>query len=294
MVDFLKARWFCLGFSVLLVIAFASGFFYKRATTGSAFKYSIDFTGGTQAHFKFKQPVSAMKVQEILAKKGWHAEVGEFGSPVDIRVRVVKEFTNDAKGLAERMREAITEAMPDNPVALMQSEAVGESVGNVLRANSLWAILLSILAILAYITFRFWAGAFGAGAVAALIHDTIVLLSACMFLNIEISMTVIGAILALLGYSNNDTIVNFSQIRKNLKQMHGASLYTIINTSINQMLRRTILTSFATALTVLSMYLFGGEVLRDFSFLFLLGIVFGTFSSVYIASPVVLWFYKEK
>jgi preprotein translocase subunit SecF len=293
MIDFLKARWVCLVFSVALVSTFIGGFIYKRATKGSAFEYSIDFTGGTQAHFKFEKPIHAVNIKEILAKKGWNAEVGEFGSPTDIRVRV-KEFTNDAKGLAEHMREAIEQAVPDNPVKLMQSEAVGESVGNVLRSNSVWAIILSILAILAYIAFRFWSGAFGAGAVVSLIHDTIVLLSACMFFNIEISMTVIGAILALLGYSNNDTIVNFSQIRKNLKQMRGASLYTIINTSINQMLRRTILTSVATGLTVLSMYMFGGEVLRDFSLIFLLGIVFGTFSSIYIASPIVLWFYKEK
>jgi preprotein translocase SecF subunit len=293
MIDFLKARWVCLGFSVVLVSTFIGGFIYKKATKGSAFEYSIDFTGGTQAHFKFEKPIHAIDVKEILAKKGWNAEVGEFGSSTDIRVRV-KEFTNDAKGLAEHMREAIEQTLPDNPVKLMQSEAVGESVGDVLRSNSIWAIFLSILAILAYIAFRFWSGSFGAATVISLVHDTIVLLGACMFLNIEISTTVIAAILALLGYSNNDTIVNFSQIRKNLKQMHGASLYTIINTSLNQMLRRTILTSVATALTVLSMYLFGGEVLRDFSLLFLLGIVFGTYSSIYIASPIILWFYKEK
>ena len=135
--------------------------------------------------------------------------------------------------------------------------------------------------------------AFGLGAVVSLVHDTVVMLGACIFLNIEISMTVIGAILALLGYSNNDTIVNFSQIRKNIKQMRGASLYDIINTSVNQMLRRTILTSAATALTVLAMLIFGGEVLRDFSLIFLIGIIFGTYSSIYIASPIVMWFYKE-
>jgi preprotein translocase SecF subunit len=183
--------------------------------------------------------------------------------------------------------------MPDNPVALMQSEAVGESVGEMLRSNSFYAVLFSILAILLYIAFRFWSVAFGLGAVVSLVHDTVVMLGACMFLNIEISMVVIGAILALLGYSNNDTIVNFSQIRKNIKQMRGASLYDIINTSINQMLRRTIMTSAATSLVVLAMLIFGGEVLRDFSLIFLVGIIFGTYSSIYIASPVVMWFYKE-
>ena len=292
MIDFLKARWVCAGISVFIFAAFIAGFMYKRATKGSAFEYSIDFTGGTQALFKFAKPMSTIQLKDILAKGGWPtAMAGEFAAD-EIMVRV-KEFTNDAKGLAERMREVIAAAVPDNPVQLMQSEAVGESIGSMLRWNSFYAVILSILAILLYIAFRFWSMAFGLGAVVSLVHDTVVMLGACMFLNIEISMTVIGAILALLGYSNNDTIVNFSQIRKNIKQMHGASLYDIINTSVNQMLRRTILTSAATALTVISMLIFGGEILRDFSLIFLIGIIFGTYSSIYIASPIVMWFYKE-
>ncbi len=293
MIDFLKARWVCAGFSLLIFVVFITGIVYKLATKQSAFEYSLDFTGGTQALFKFAKPMSTITLRDILAKAGWpHVMSAEFASD-EIMVRV-KEFTNDAKGLAEHMREAIVQAVPDNPVQLMQSEAVGESIGSVLRWNSIYAIIFSILAILLYIAFRFWSFAFGLGAVVALVHDTVVMLGACLLFNIEISMTVIGAILALLGYSNNDTIVNFSQIRKNIKQMRGASLYDIINTSLNQMLRRTILTSVATALTVLAMLFFGGEVLRDFSLIFLIGIIFGTFSSIYVASPIVLWFYKEK
>lgn len=294
MIDFLKARWVCAGISVIIFASFIGGFFYKRATRPShcAFEYDIDFTGGTEALFKFAKPVSTMQLKEILTNNGWpHAITAETaGNGVMVRV---KEFTNDAKGLAEHMREAIANAVPGNPVELMQSSAVGESVGN-MRSNSFYyAVIFSILAILLYIAFRFWSLAFGLGAVVALVHDTVVMLGACMFLNIEISMIVIGAILALLGYSNNDTIVNFSQIRKNIKQMHGVPLRDIINTSVNQMLRRTILTSVATALTVLAMLVFGGEVLRDFSLIFLIGIIFGTYSSIYIASPIVMWFYKE-
>ncbi len=293
MIDFLKARWACAAFSIFIFVSFVAGFLYKRATKGSAFEYALDFTGGTEASFKFVRPVSTVDVRRILSEGGWpNAVVREFSSAEEIVVRV-KEFTNDAKGLAERMREVISKAMPDNPVALIGGEAVGESVGSVLRSNSVYAVVLSILAILLYLAFRFWSLAFGMGAVVALVHDTIVMLGACMFLNIEISMTVIGAILALLGYSNNDTIVNFSQIRKNVKALHGSSLYDIINTSVNQMLRRTILTSFATALTVMSMLVFGGAALRDFSLVFLIGIIFGTYSSIYIASPIVMWFYRE-
>lgn len=292
MIDFLKARWVCATISFFIFAVFIAGFFYKRATKGSAFEYSIDFTGGTQALFKFAKPMSTIQLKGILEKGGWpHVIAGEFAAD-EIMVRV-KEYTNDAKGLAEHMREAITKAVPENPVQLMQSESVGESVGEVLRWNSFYAVFLSIIAILMYIAFRFRSWAYGMGAVVSLVHDTVVMLGACMFLDIEISMMVIGAILALLGYSNNDTIVNFSQIRKNVKQMHGVSLYDIINTSVNQMLRRTLLTSFATALTVLAMLFFGGEVLRDLSLIFLIGIIFGTYSSIYIASPIVMWFYKE-
>lgn len=295
MIDFLKARWVCAVFSIVILSSFIAGFIYKKAVKGSAFEYNIDFTGGTQALFKFEKPMSILNLRKILEKGGWaNANTTEFaGHENEIMVRV-KESVNDAKGLAEHMREVIAKAAPENPVKLMQSESVGESVGSVLRSNSIYAILFCIIVILLYIMFRFRSFAFGFGTVMALLHDTIVMLGACIFLNIEISMTVIGAILALIGYSNNDTIVNFAQIRKNLKVMHGASLYEIINTSVNQMLRRTILTSFATALTVLAMYMFGGEILRDFSLIFLIGIVIGTYSSIYVASPMILWLYKEK
>jgi preprotein translocase SecF subunit len=293
MVDFLKARWVCAFVSLSMFGLFIGGCIYKYHVYGSPFEYDIDFTGGTQAHFKFEKPVHVSQLRDILAKAGWaHTNTREF-SANEVLVRV-KEFSNDSKGLAEHMREAIKNGMPDNPVTLMQSEAVGESVGSMLRLNSMYAVLLSILVILLYIAFRFRSVAFGLGAVSALVHDVIAMLGACMLFNIEISMTVIGAMLALLGYSNNDTIVNFAQIRKNIKQMHGASLYDIINTSVNQMLRRTILTSVATGLTVLAMLIFGGEALRNFSLMFLIGIVVGTYSSIYIASPIVLWFYKEK
>lgn len=292
MIDFLKARWICAFISLSFFGLFIGTFIYRYAQNKPFFDYDIDFTGGTQALFKFEKPIHVTQLRTILTNAGWpHANTREFSAD-EILVRV-KEFTNDSKGLAEHMRETIAKAIPDNQVFLMQSEAVGESVGSMLRLNSIYAIILSILAILLYIAFRFRSLAFGLGAVSALVHDVVAMLGACMLFNIEISMTVIGAMLALLGYSNNDTIVNFAQIRKNIKHMHGASLYNIINTSVNQMLRRTILTSVATGLTVLAMFIFGGEVLRSFSLMFLIGIVVGTYSSIYIASPIVLWFYRE-
>lgn len=293
MIDFLKARFACAIFSVVIICSFFGVFFYKLYTQGHAFEYSIDFTGGTSALLKFEKPVSTLEVKKILENVGYKDFTTRDFSATEVLVRT-KEHEADAKGLAEKMREQIASALPNNIVELLQCEAVGKSVGEVLRAKSVYAIFFSILAILLYIAFSFWSFAFGFGAVVALIHDTIVMLFVCMFFGREISMTVIGAILALLGYSNNDTIVIFSQIRKNLKSMRGARLYDIVNTSLNQVLRRTLLTSSATALVVISMLIFGGETLRDFSLILLVGIAFGTYSSIYIASPIMMLFYREK
>lgn len=294
MIDFLKARWICATFSLIIFGAFFAGAWYKYSTKNSVFDYAIDYTGGTQVHFKFAKPMSTITVRDILSKAGWpNTMVREFSSSdSEIQVRT-KDLATDATGLAERMRLAIAKEVQDNTVTVMESQAVGDSIGHDLWMNSIYAILFSILAILLYIAFRSRSLVFGFGIVVALLHDVIVMLAACIFLDIEISQTVIGAILALMGYSNNDTIVNFSQIRKNIKGMRGSSLYDIINTSLNQMLRRTILTSVATALTVLSMLFFGGQALHDFSLIFLIGIGIGTYSSIYVASPIVLWFYKE-
>ncbi len=153
----------------------------------------------------------------------------------------MKEFSNDAKGLGERITHAVQAAMPTVGVTLQESEGVGAGVGAALRYKSLQAVLMGLLAMLLYIAIRFWSVAFAAGAIVALAHDAIVILAAFLFLDKEVSINLIGAILAVLGYSVNDTIVIFAQIRQNLKKMAGSPLSEIVNVSINQTLRRTIL-----------------------------------------------------
>jgi len=293
MVDFLKYRFACAVYSVCLIAAFAGTYFYKAHTRGQAFTYSIDFTGGTQVLLKFDKPIHSNSVKEAVERAGWAGAVIRDFSPQELGVRV-KEFSNDAKGLGERIAQAVQEAMPDAGVSLQESEGVGAGVGATLRSKSLQAVLMGLLAMLLYIAIRFWSFAFAMGAIIALAHDAVVILAAFLFLDKEVSINLIGAILAVLGYSVNDTIVIFAQIRDNLKKMAGSPLSEIVNLSINQTLRRTILTSFATALTAASMFILGGEVLRDFSLALLIGIVFGTYSSIYIASPVMMLLYKEK
>jgi preprotein translocase subunit SecF len=293
MIDFLKYRIACAVYSVCLIAAFAGTYVYKTNTYGQAFTYSIDFTGGTQILLKFDKPVSSHKIKETVEAAGWPGAVTREFSAQEVLVRV-KEFSNDAKGLGERIAQAVKAAMPDVNINLEQSEAVGAGVGATLRGKSIYAIIIGLLLMLAYIILRFRSFAFAAGAVVALLHDAIVMLAVFLFLDKEISVTFIGAVLAVVGYSINDTIVIFAQIRDNIKKMSGIPLYDIVNLSINQTLRRTLLMSAATGLTVASMFIFGGEVLRDFSLAFLVGIIFGTYSSIYIASPVMMLLYKEQ
>ncbi|MCX5922823.1 MAG: protein translocase subunit SecF [Candidatus Dependentiae bacterium] len=293
MIDFLKYRVACAVYSVVLIATFAGTYIYKAHTRGGqAFTYSIDFTGGTQVRLKFDKPVSSNNLKEIVEKSGWQGAVIRDFSSQEVLVRV-KEFSNDSKGLGQRIVQAIQAGMPDNNVELQESESVGAGVGATLRYKSMRAVIIGLIAMLLYIAIRFWSFAFAAGAVVALAHDAIVIVAVFLFLDKEISINLIGAILAVLGYSINDTIVIFARIRENFKKMPGKSTYEVVNTSINQTLRRTLLTSFATALTAGSMCLLGGEVLRDFSLALLIGIVFGTYSSIYIASPVMMLLYKE-
>lgn len=291
-INFVKYRPFAALFSLILMSAFFITAWYKYSTTGQVFNYSVDFTGGSQVLLQFSSKPQMDQIRSIFSQQGWENVVlREFSGKNEVLVRV-KEFANDAKGLGERMRYAIAQAIPGENVRLLQSEGVGPSVGETLRKKSVYAVLLSLILLLCYIAIRFWSFGFAVGAVIALFHDAIIMIAAFMFFGKEISINVIGAILAVLGYSINDTIVIFSKIRDNMKKNgSGMSLNQIVDISLNQTLKRTMLTSLSTALTVGSIFFFGGEALQGFSFAMLIGIVFGTYSSVYIASPIMMLFF---
>jgi len=291
---FLKYRFIAMSISVGLIFGFfaLASFLYYR--DGHVFTYSIDFTGGTQTLFRFSEPTNSAKVREILEKAGWTgSQTREFSARNEVLVRV-KDFSNDSKGLGEKMAEVLRTNMPGSTITILQSEGVGAGIGAELRANSTKAVLIALLAMLMYIAFTFWSFAFAFGAIFALFHDPIMVLAMYVLLHRDISINVIGALLAVIGYSVNDTIVIFSQIRENIKNLPGVALQEIIDLSINQTLRRTLLTSFATLLSVLAMLFLGGEALRDFSLTMLIGIVVGTYSSIYVASPVMMMLYKNK
>lgn len=293
MIQFIKYRaWVALSSMVFIGAFFFSGL-YEYTQRGKVFLYSIDFTGGTQVLLKAPVQLSGDSLRAKLDEYGWHNVDIRFFGKNECLIKV-QDFAGNSKGLGQKIQEAAQELVAEGTVELLQSEAVGPGVGESLRVKSLRAIIISLLAMLLYIAFRFWSFAFAFGAVVALLHDALVMLAMLYFFNKEISMNVIGAILAVLGYSINDTIVIFSRIRQDLARNSGKPLDEVVNESINRTLTRTMLTSISTALPVLAMLLFGGEALYNFSFVLIIGIIFGTYSSVYIASPIMMLFYKEE
>ncbi len=295
-IDFLKYRTVSAILSVVLLGGFAGLYLYKRHThaDGQAFNYSVDFTGGIQALYGFNKPVNGEKLVQILDKKGWTGSVTREFSPTEHLIRVKKE-AKDVSHEAELIRQALTEGLGDDyKLTVMQTDSVGTATGISLRQKSLYAILFSLILMLLYIALRFWSFAYAMGAIVSLFHDAIAILALFLLFDKEISMNVIGAILAVLGYSINDTIVIFARIRENVKKMPNASMYEIINTSITETLSRTLLTTFATTLVVISLFLFGGETLRDLSLALLVGIVFGIYSTIFIATPVLYMLYTGK
>lgn len=293
-INVVKYQKVCAFFSVLFFIAFGGMALYRYKTRGEVFSYSIEFTGGTQVLFKFDKPVSAHKVKDVLQESGWQNAITREFSDTDVLVRV-KEHESDAKGLGERIHQSLEKAFPDNKSTILQTESIGSGVGSSLRWKSIYAGLLAIFLMILYIAIRFWSMAFALGAVFSLLHDALVIIAVFMFFDREISVNVVGAVLAVLGYSMNDTIVIYSQIRHNIAKF-GSSMpiADIVNLSVNQTLRRTLLVSFATTLTVTSLLLLGGEALRDLSIALLVGIVFGCYSSIYIASPIMMLFYRKE
>jgi len=293
MIDFLRYRHLCLAFSLALIGSFIVTAVYRYQTHGSVFTLSVDFTGGTQVLLRFKNPVDSSDVKAAVTDAGWKGATARYFSKQDILVRVA-DFSSDVQGVATHLLGVVQAAFPDNEVTIQQTEQVGEGVGQELWWWSLISILIALAAMLAYIAIRFFSFSYALGAVVALFHDALVMLGVFLFLDREISVNVIGAILAIMGYSINDTIVIFSRIRNRLRTSRGAQLTEVINQSINQTLKRTILTSISTGLPVMAMLILGGEALRDFSIALLVGIIFGTYSSVYIASPIMMLFHRKE
>lgn len=284
--NFLRYRIFAAGLSVAVIAAGIASYVVK-----GGFRYSVDFTGGTEVRLKFEKPENSAEVKKAIHDE-WKGTVYTVLGRNEIIVRV-QETVDKVKDLNEKILTTVNKASVDNPGEITQINSISNSVGQSLWQKFLKAIIISLLLLLLYITLSFQF-AFAVGAIVGIVHDAFIVLTFFILLDKEISIEVIGAILATLGYSINDTIIIFSRIRQNLKKEKTMPLYDLVNVSLNQTLRRTLLTSSATALVVLSQFVFGGPTIRDLSFALLLGIVFGTLSSIYIASPVMMLFSKDR
>jgi len=292
-IDFLGKKWYLLAFSLVFSVAgLISIFFWHGVPLG------VDFKGGTLVYVKFNQGPNLDQIRAALDKAGMHnASIQSYGPPASNEVVIKLEQKETTEAALDQGRAAIQTALSQSfdpkSFEIRSVEIVGPQVGAQLRRQALLATLYSLGGMLVYLWFRFEL-IYGVAAVVAVFHDTLITIGAFSLLNYEISLTVIAAILTLIGYSMNDTIVIFDRIRENLKTQRRMPLAQLVNLSINQTLSRTILTSGLTFLTVLSLYLFGGEVLHGFSFALVVGILIGTYSSIAVAAPMLVAYLESR
>jgi preprotein translocase subunit SecF len=287
-IDWLKYRWYFVLIS-LGVFLLGVGDVYRKGGV----RYGIDFSEGTIVYAKFEKTPQIDVIRASFRDSGLgEAVIQRYDAPelnqVMIRVERRAEDAEDLDTTANLIINTIREQITDNTLVDTSTEIVGPVVGQELRRKARNATWLALLAILVYIALRF-EFIFGVGATIAVIHDVLLTLALISIFNFEISLNVIAAFLTLVGYSVNDTIVIFDRVRENRRLMRRESLYNIINLSINQTLRRTVLTSFLTLVVVVGLYVLGGEVLRGFAFVLVAGVFIGTYSSIAIATPIVIW-----
>ncbi len=255
--------------------------------------YSVEFTGGTAVQIEAQQPVDVSRVRAGLDAAGVHgAEIIRFGSDREwmIRARTAVEGSDadNTELTARAISTALDQVMGPGSYTVQRTEAVGPKVGSELRQKALFAILLSFLAVLAYLAYRFeWR--FGMAAVIATAHDILTTIGFIAVIKLEVSLVVVGAVLSMVGYSLNDTIIIFDRVRENLRKMRNVSFAEVLNRSINETLPRSILTHGTTIAALSALAFIGGEVIQPFALVMLFGVFTGTFSSIYIASPVLLW-----
>jgi preprotein translocase subunit SecF len=251
------------------------------------FEYGVDFKGGTIVQVRFKQKPDIEKIRQLLRDNGApNSQPQELAGRNDVLIEFQGAKEEDASAGRSVIINALNKGFAGQ-FEVLSATSIGPKVGEDLKRQAVFATLYALGGILIYIAFRFeWI--YGAAAVFAVFHDTLVTLGLFSVFNREINLTVIAALLTLVGYSVNDTIVVFDRVRENLKMRRRDDLATIMNDSINQTLSRTILTSGLTFLTVLALFLFGGEIINHFAFAMVVGIIVGTYSSIAIAAPLVL------
>ena len=251
-------------------------------------KYGIDFAGGTLVQLQFKNPPDIEVIRDGLKTIGLgESTIQEFGSKKDILIRVERS-EEKLEAVGAMVKRSLSQKFNSDDIIVERVEMVGPKVGRDLREKALLSILYAIIGIVIYISWRF-EFQYAIAAIIALIHDVLVTMGAFSILDKEFTLVIVAAFLTIIGYSLNDTIVVFDRIRENLRRKGKLSLSEIINSSINQTLSRTLLTSGTTLLVVLALFFFGGAIIHDFSFALLVGVFVGTYSSIFIASVFLVY-----
>jgi preprotein translocase subunit SecF len=293
--NFLRWRWHAVALSWVLIIAGLVSIYTKGMAKG------IEFAGGTTVIMQFDTTPSVEAVRDALNKNypggGQDAIVQTYGDPSlrQVMVRVPQVGAEQGASLsasAQNVENALRKANLGN-FTVVGTEIVGPSVGEELTQKGIWAFVLSLVGILGYIAFRY-EFSFAVGAVVATLHDILVTFAFLAFFRYDLTLNVIAALLTVTGYSTNDTIVIFDRVRENMRKMRRESLSDIINVSINQTLGRTVITAGTALLSAIALFLFGGEVLHGFAFTMLVGIITGTYSSVFVAAAIVTFWRRTK
>jgi len=256
-------------------------------------RYGVDFAGGLLIQPKFSKAMDISEVRNAMEAIGLKdANVQNFGGENEFLIRIEKT-SEDLEGMSKKIQTSLQERFKDKALEIRRVEIVGPKIGKDLKTKALWALGLSFLAILIYVAWRFKTVAYGLGGIVALFHDVMVTYGAISLFQLEYSLPLLAVILTIIGFSINDTIVIFDRVRENVKKMRKENLETIFNISINETLGRTILTSGTVMMVVLILFFFGGPVIHDFTTAFIVGLVSGTYSTVYIASPIVLFWERH-
>lgn len=278
-INFMGVRNVAFGVTVLLTVLALFSWFHK------GLNYGLDFTGGTLIELTYEKPADVTLVRSELVKAGYHeAVVQSFGATTDLLVRMPGEDPQ----LGHQVAEALQKVGGDNPASVKRVEFVGPQVGEELRDQGGLGMLMALVGIMIYLAFRFqWK--FGVGAIVSLIHDVVVTVGILAYFQITFDLTVLAAVLAIIGYSLNDTIVVFDRVRENFRVLRKATLIENINISTTQTLLRTMATSISTLLAIAALMIFGGDNLWGFSLALFIGVLAGTYSSIYIANVVLIW-----
>ena len=279
-IDFMGRRKLAMAFSLTLILTSLVALFVNGLNFG------LDFTGGTLVEVEFDSPVAPEQVRQTLEQSGFSKGIVQnYGTETDLLIRMPPQEGREQATLGDAVLQVLKQQYGE--VSLRRSEFVGPAVGEELREDGGLAMLIALAVVMVYIMFRF-TGKFAIGAVVALIHDVIITIGAFALFHWTFDLTVLAAVLAVIGYSLNDTIVVADRIRENFRLVRKGIPLEIINTSLNQTLTRTLITSFTTLLVLLALLFLGGELIRGFAVALTIGVVIGTYSSIYVAANILL------